>query len=185
MKTIITVTFHRAHNHGSALQAYALQEFVKKLGRESGIDVNYSILDTVSPSQSKLYSIFKSGEGIKGFIKNIFSLIHYKDIKKRFKKFISFQTQQLNLIENAELSPSHADCFISGSDQLWNVRASDFSDAYYLDFLPCNIRRISYAASFGPLKIDWTQYDASKYARLLKNYQHISVRGPDLSALPL
>ena len=28
-KTIATITFHSSYNHGSALQAYALQEFIK------------------------------------------------------------------------------------------------------------------------------------------------------------
>ena len=30
MKKIATITFHGAHNYGSNLQSYALQEYIKK-----------------------------------------------------------------------------------------------------------------------------------------------------------
>ena len=41
MKKIATITFHHAHNFGSALQAYALQQFVLSLYKEN--DVEYKI----------------------------------------------------------------------------------------------------------------------------------------------
>ena len=42
MKKIATITFHGAHNYGSNLQAYALQEYIKKI---AGNDYSYEILN--------------------------------------------------------------------------------------------------------------------------------------------
>ena len=39
------------------------------------------------------------------------------------------------------------DCFVVGSDQVWNP--DHFDEVYLLDFVPDNIRKISYASSIG------------------------------------
>lgn len=53
MKKIATITFHHAHNFGSALQAYALQQFVLSLYKEN--DVEYKIIDYYTELQEELY----------------------------------------------------------------------------------------------------------------------------------
>ena len=45
MQKIAAITFHHAHNFGSVLQAYALQEYVKGLFKEEKIEVEYQIID--------------------------------------------------------------------------------------------------------------------------------------------
>ncbi len=178
---VATITFHRAQNFGSALQAYALQQFVIRCGNDCSTPVNYQIIDLSSESQKNLYKIFKPSLRPKDFIKNIVNLIYVKSLKTRERKFESFLNNELRLSHNyltkteTSLGLHEVDCFISGSDQIWNVRAKDFADFYYLDFIS-GVRKISYAASFGPLAIDWTQYDKEKYARLLSDYTAVSVR---------
>lgn len=178
---IATITFNHAHNHGSVLQSYALQQFVCKLCKEEHVPVEYTLIDFDTDLQRKLYNVFKSGYSIKSIIKNAISLWNYIDLRRRHVKFEDFIHSKCNLSkrystpEQLACDPPLADVYISGSDQLWNVRSQDFSDVYYLPFVK-NGRRISYAASFGPLKIDWGKYDADKYASLLANYNNISVR---------
>lgn len=178
---IATITFNHAHNHGSMLQTYALQQFVCELCRQAGVTAEYTVIDYNTELQRELYNIFKSGFNTKSIIKNFIAGLHYKALKTRHVKFESFLFDKCHLskryVTPQQLTddPPIADIYISGSDQLWNVRSQDFSDVYYLPFVTIG-KCISYAASFGPLKIDWSKYDAPKYSKLLSNYQTISVR---------
>lgn len=180
---IKTITFHRAQNHGSVLQTYALKEFVTKTLQSQGIDNTYEIIDYSPETQSQLYSIFQSGISLKSCIKNIIALRYYQALKNRQISFNTFLDKHLNLTKLQYSSSQQlrdnlpqADLYISGSDQIWNVRSRDFSMSYYFDFLPEDKLRISFATSFGPLKIDWDKYDAKKIGNLLRRYKNISVR---------
>lgn len=180
MKRIATITFHRAQNFGSVLQTYALKEYVEQVAKEHNVDVTYSVIDLSSDSQKQLYRHFKKVRGINDIVKNIFTLVYSGRIKKREEKFSEFLGEYLPLTEEMAVQENlgekiTADYYISGSDQIWNVRAKDFADFYFLDFVSKG-KKISYAASFGPLKIDWEKYDAKKYTRLLNEYSAISVR---------
>lgn len=178
---ISTITFNHAHNHGSMLQTYALQQFVCQICKNLNIPVEYIVIDYDTDLQRELYNVFKSGYGIKSIVKNIIAFLHYRSLKSRHEKFERFirgncnlsrrYSSEQQLIEDIPLS----DVYISGSDQIWNVRSQDFSDVYYLPFIK-DKRKISYAASFGPLKIDWSKYNASLYSQYLSDYSAISVR---------
>ncbi|MFR2894389.1 MAG: polysaccharide pyruvyl transferase family protein [Mediterraneibacter gnavus] len=180
MKKIATITFHHAHNFGSALQAYALQQFVLSLYKDS--DVEYKIIDYYTELQEELYSVYKHDLSIKSIIKNFVAFLYSKQLKNKHQKFEDFLKNRCmltrryknkqELIEDIPI----ADVYISGSDQLWNVRAEDFDSVYYYDFLADGCKRISYAASLGPLQIDWGKYDYKKYKDLISKYKSISVR---------
>lgn len=176
MKKIRTITFHHAYNFGSVLQAYALQEFVRSMA-----EVDYQIINFYTDFQEKLYGVLNPFDCCKNMVKNAIALPYVRQLRERHEKFDEFLASECSLteryktLEQLEAANVEADYFISGSDQLWNVRSQDFSDAYYLPFVKCG-RKCSYAASFGPLKINWAEYDKEKYARLLSEYQYISVR---------
>lgn len=182
MIRIKTITFHRALNHGSVLQAYALQQFVVSTLSTHNIDCKYEIIDYHSEMQRELYSIFHQGWTIKSIVKNLIALRYYRSLKKREAAFNKFLDEHFSLTgkylteEDLKVNPPCADLFISGSDQIWNVRSKDFASSYYFDFLPDNSERVSFAASFGPLKIDWGKYHKQKFSTLLTRYKYISVR---------
>lgn len=181
MKKVAVITFHRAHNFGSVLQAYALKECVKRIEDERQEQVDYQIIDLFTEDQEQLYAVFKKNNCVKNIVKNILTIPHSKDLKEKHNKFNAFVEKNFNLTSRyknyKELynNPPKADYYISGSDQIWNVRALDFSPSYYLDFVK-NGKRISYSASFGPLDIDWSQYNVDKVVDSLKKYECISVR---------
>lgn len=181
MKKIAVVTFHRAHNFGSVLQTYALQEYIKQIGNKFGTDIEYKVIDFYTETQEDMYNVYKSGRSIRNIIKNIIASFYVKELKEKHNKFEEFIMKNIHMtkrfITENDLKKDipDADYYISGSDQIWNVRAKDFSDIYFLDFVNRG-RKISYAASFGPLKIDWNQYDKEKYAHLLNEYASVSVR---------
>ncbi len=181
MTKIGTITFHGAQNFGSVLQTYALQEYIKDLYIEAGQECDYKVINYRTDFQKSFYSIFKSVQNPKNIIKNVVACKYYSDLKIKNQKFEDFLCNYINLTEEVskedelEKFSSLFDYYISGSDQIWNVRASDFESAYYLDFVK-NGKKISYAASFGPLKIDWNIYGKEMYSSLLSKYSAISVR---------
>lgn len=181
MDKIATITFHRAHNFGSVLQTYALQEYICKMYKECNKEIQYQVIDFCSTEQKDLYSVFKPNVSWKNVIKNIITIPYAKKLQIKHRKFETFIEEEVNLTkkycEERELleNPPVADYYISGSDQLWNVRTLDFSDVYYLNFVKSG-KKLSYAASFGPLKIDWQHYVKEKYSHLLNDYDAISVR---------
>lgn len=181
MIKIATVTFHHAHNFGSALQTYALKTFTENICGEAGISVDYKVIDYYTKTQEELYSVYKHGLTSKNIVKNTVAFLHSHDLKIKHQKFETFLKEKCNLTkrykteEELKEDTPEADVYISGSDQIWNVRTTDFSSVYYLDFLK-NTKKISYAASFGPLNIDWEKYDKDRVSELLRDYTALSVR---------
>lgn len=182
MKKIATMTFHHAHNFGSVLQAYALQQFIQNMYEDHDASVEYKIIDYYTELQEELYSVYKHEFSVKSIIKNLVAWRYSRQLKQKHQKFETFLRERCSLTrryKNREELVKEipvADVYISGSDQLWNVRAEDFDSVYYYDFIEDNCKRISYAASLGPLQIDWEKYDRSKYKTLIEKYDRISVR---------
>lgn len=181
LKKVAVITFHRAHNFGSVLQTYALQKFVQRIGQENGTEIDYTVIDLYTTVQENLYKVFKPWRNPRNAVKNILTIPHAKALRIKHGKFTRFVNGRFRLtkryISEEELKndPPEADYYISGSDQIWNVRAKDFSSAYFLDFVRKG-KKISYAASMGPLKINWADYDAESCASALSEYAAVSVR---------
>lgn len=179
MLKIAAITFHGAHNYGSMLQTYALQTFVEKLAKEEEKEISYDILNFRTEFQKNLYKP-KAIRSIKDLIKKFMTLPYSKKLNNQNLAFEAFlksnlhTTREVNTLEELRVLAKNYDVIISGSDQIWNIRARDFSFAYLLDGVDC--KKISYAASLGPLDIDWSKYDAERYTELLKDYSAISLR---------
>ncbi len=175
-----TLTFHGAYNYGSVLQTYALQQFVMKLGEEKGIDIDYSVINYRTRVQKELYWQVKRPKTKSNMVKWLMRLPYRKKLKKQAQAFEDFLQRYVHLTDEvdehsiAKYAESF-DYYISGSDQIFNVRASDFSYRYLLDFTESH-NKISYAASLGPLQIDWSKYDKEKYTTDLRKFKNLSLR---------
>ena len=173
------LTFHGSYNYGSVLQAYALQTYIEKLASQNGIRCEYEILNYRSPEQKKMYAKPELSS-----VRNVVRRLMYEPYRDKLdeqgRKFETFIDQYLNTtceFADLEALPSITekyDVLLAGSDQIWNVRAKDFAYAYL--FEGCKPRKISYAASLGPLEIDWSLYDKERYVSDLKEFERISVR---------
>lgn len=179
---IKTITCHNVYNHGAALQEFALISYLKSQGHDvSTINYqppyladNYRILGV--PSSKWKTNILKRGIYI------LSKLPKHFGNRKRYKAFDNFsktyipETSQV-FTNNKELKNYQFDdeAFICGSDQIWNTLFENGRDpAFYLDFVPQDRLRISYAASFATESI----YDG--YENFVKekitNIDYVSVR---------
>ena len=180
MKKIGTLTFHRAKNFGSVLQAYALQRFLEQVADANGVQIDNRIIDITPRAQEQIYALYKKGMHPKTLVKNAVAFRYRRALRKKIEKYDRFIAQRLPLTApcNEEELPQVADGMdyvLCGSDQIWNVRAGDFEPWFYLDF-PTKAKKVSYATSFGPLDIDWDKYDRQKVGDCLADFSTVSVR---------
>lgn len=179
LKTAI-ITFHAAHNYGSMLQAYALQQIVIGLGCEN------VILNLRTERQKFMYrhpddtknAGWRSkyiGAFIKSFIKS--SLIKKYDYFENFLRDDLYLTEEFKDLEEVAqyCAKKYFDYYIAGSDQIWNTACEDFDWSFFLPFAQNNA--ISYACSMGPhgfLQVKQENYN--KMNECLKQFKGISVR---------
>lgn len=150
MRTTGTLTFHAAHNYGSMLQAYALQQYLLGLGCEN------EIIDLRPAAQARMYRPFSllPAKSLPHFLQNLLDLRFKPALDRKWRRFEAFRSRELRCTryfasreELARDLPPY-DTYIAGSDQIWNVSAGDFDGSYFLPFARGNA--LSYAPSFGP-----------------------------------
>lgn len=172
-KKLGIITFHRAYNYGSALQAYALNQYL----RECGFMVE--TIDFRTAKQEKLYKIFEPNKSIMSIARNIYSLIEIKNVllhKHRFNNFIKNYIPLSNKVCNntKDLQNLKYDYYICGSDQIWNPRCEDFDIAYVLSFLQDKNQGIAYAPSIGVT--DLTDIEKNMLKKYIMGMKKISIR---------
>ena len=192
------ITFHAAFNYGSALQAYALQEYLSARGHD------VSIIDFRSLAQRRLYPApvcFNSVYNTKQSLRRLFfGWPEIRFMSRKRSAFRRFMSGYMNLTpvcfrSEAEMKRhdwSSYDMIVCGSDQIWNPSAIDFSFAYLLDFLENEAGgpemagsfsrplRVAYAPSAGPHAMD---LNAGRLAKYVSRYDAVSVREQETAAL--
>lgn len=169
------ITFHAAHNYGSMLQAYALQTYLERQGHK------VEIINFRTPKQKSIYAKPLSWEDMPHIKQSIKRLLldpySIKDLNKKWHLFETFLTNFLNLtkeyntVEELKDASFDYDYIVTGSDQIWNTKAMDFSEAYFATF--AKTKKIAYAPSMGP---EPESQDVSYVKSLLKDYLAVSVR---------
>lgn len=165
MKKIGILTWHYYNNYGSALQAYALQNYLEKLGYVVDI-LNYR-----NPG--------KSNGKIKSFAKIVIGEIcEYlrvdADKSVRFELFrhqYFHETKRVSGLQSLKKICESYDYIVCGSDQIWAPNA--LNTIYLLDF-NTSAKKISYAASIGLRALPDNLVDTYKNA--LEDFVKISVR---------
>ena len=132
------LTFHEADSYGAVLQAYALQQTLLKLGADSEfIQIQMPQAAAQAPAATGAAAIFARRM--------------QAESRKREELFKQFRQQHLRI--SRAYAPTDDidrdyDCFIAGSDQIWNFRIPGADARYFLPFAKPE-KRYSYAASFG------------------------------------
>ncbi|MHA1428708.1 MAG: polysaccharide pyruvyl transferase family protein [Candidatus Helarchaeota archaeon] len=163
-KKVGIFTFQDAENFGGALQAYGLQETVRKLGVESEI-INY-----------KNKGVLK-----RNFLKTAYYLSTFQPAIKRAKSFSKFKEKNFRLskeriykVNDLDKISDRYDYFLFGSDQIWNPKLANGFDDIYLGNFRSTAKKISYAASLGINELN--NDEVSILNQKIRNLDSISVR---------
>lgn len=124
------LTYHHSANYGAVMQSYATCRALKELGHEVEF-LNFQ--QDEKRSNSSIIFYFK----IKAF-------------DRFMTAFYPTETKILQSMDDLNAIASNYECLVVGSDQVWNPEISKNKClAYFLDFGGADMRRISYASSFG------------------------------------
>ncbi len=154
---IVTLPLH--FNFGGILQAYALQEILQKMGCDSFV---------IRPYERSIKAILKT------------FLYKQSGVSRFVKRHIRFDClhEPFNL---DELKTKGYDMLIVGSDQVWRpcmgINREANINRYFLKTIGTGqIKKISYAASFGVDYLDFTQKEKEQAEKLIKDFAAVSVR---------
>ncbi|HHV64153.1 MAG TPA: polysaccharide pyruvyl transferase family protein [Peptococcaceae bacterium] len=171
------LTYHRADNYGSVLQAYALLEEIKRITKGE-----VKIIDYTTDAQESIYSIYYRCNTIKNILKNIFIFTCLRKNRRKIKdSFSSFREKYLKvsnstkITELTSLDEERYTTIVCGSDQIWNLRIKDFNKIYMLSPLN-NVRKLSYAASMGGIDLQLRIDEKENIRNMLSSFVGISVR---------
>ena len=160
---IFTIT--DGENYGNRLQNYAMQTVLEEKGH------NVKTLKTdyyTDHIDIKIKLFIKKHTNIKN---NKFSK-RINAFKKFNKEYIKFEKEIVR--ENAKFSKlDKYDCFVVGSDQVWNPNFPTTSGNSFLKFA-VGKKKVAIAASFGVDAID--EENVNSYIENLKTFDAISVR---------
>ena len=168
------ITLHKVPNYGSALQAYALQYYLK---RSTNYDVE--LIDYIYPNKFhfKQESILQKA---KRTLKKILTLFNSHQIQKRkrfqlfYSKYFHLSPKQYRSIHQIYTDPPIYDIYITGSDQVWNLKTLYNDPVMYCTFALPEKKKIAFSASFTLPSLP-TQYKNIIRNRLLE-YSFIGVR---------
>jgi len=171
------------NNYGAVLQAYALQETIKKLGHNTefiNFIPKYSIKEILKKMNGRINEGNFLNMVLKISSKYISSKLHKKQNILRNKNFESFRSEHLSFSKKTyrnekELigTKENYDIYIVGSDQVWNPGAGFKRLVVYLLSFVSDTKKISYAASVSKKIPDEFK---ETYSNMLKDFDHISVR---------
>ena len=169
---VATITYSNAQNYGAMLQAYALASYLEAFCKCDVID--YRTFDN---------RWFKPRKEIKDIL---ISAVQVSRGKRRVLRFEQFRNKYLPLTsfcgcaDDLKKLNSKYDCFIVGSDQVWNC-SHGVNENFFLVFADEDKKKVAYAASFGSSSIP--KEHAEKVRSYLKEIRHISIREKSGAAL--
>ena len=181
---ILTLPLHT--NYGGILQAYALQTVLERMGHE------VVVFDT--PNKASLPPLWKlplcfakrillksMGRGNK-----IFAERHYNKVRpviaKEIQPFIDERIHRKVITKFSKLNARDFDAIVVGSDQVWRTiyfpmwSGQGIENAYLSFTSGWNIKRISYAASFGTENWEYTEEQTRLCKEAIQKFDAVSVR---------
>ena len=172
----VTATYLRSYNFGATLQAYSLDRALKKVG--------FSSIYFDMPHAQKIYELpfhFGSILDIKRSILKLFSLFHISELKRMYSRFDCFVADNIKTTKVFEdmqdllSSLPHADCYLTGSDQVFTMRIDPLlRKIRLLDFNTNRSIKCSYAASLADYNL--SDNEKAEFNRILLTYNKVSVR---------
>lgn len=181
MKIGITTLFHENYNYGGMFQSYALCKVISGFGYHTE-QICYTYRDALKEGKIKRF--------LSCPLKTKISKVRYKLYSRFFlRKKISLRNKAFT--EFIELIPhtctydettikecnEQFDCFVTGSDQVWNPKFMGNKAFFLLDFVENNKPKFSYAASIG--HVDLSEQHKRMFKEYLADFIGVSVRESD------
>ena len=157
------LTYHHSSNIGAMMQTYATCRALKELGHE------VVIVDIRQKEEQR--------QGLGRLASDVIFFVRNQKYNAFMRTFYPLLTRRYYSLDELRNDPPQVDCLIVGSDQTWNPDISkDVAMAYFLDFAGKEIRRVSYASSFG--KSRWNENPAmtENVKKALSRFDSVSVR---------
>lgn len=180
------VTLQLRNNYGGILQAYALQKVLQQMGHDAVVIDKSRFIKLPLFSFSRYYLYFK---------RLILKIISDRSLPVRWDKkrnddmaIMSTNTYPfiLRYIKRIEANHDYSnirhndfDAFVVGSDQVWRPKyfGQTIIPCAYLSFAKeWNVKRISYAASFGTEEWEYTEEQTTDCKELIKLFDAVSIR---------
>lgn len=162
------LTLSASDNCGSLLQAYALQQCLKrKYGTES------EVIDFRPKVSENLYSIFPKNP-FHEKRKMLNAVCNYKLIRSQKEDYEAFRKNWINMTDNRCVTEEDLrklkkyELIIAGSDQIWNVKMPDFHMAYFLGWFDGD--KYAYAPSVGGVPIQ----EAGNISEIVKDLEQFN-----------
>lgn len=183
---ILTLRLH--NNYGGILQAYALQTVLERMGHR------VEVIDIKTPKSIRLWKRpliygkwlliygkrlvlkYLFGKNIRIFLEQ-YECKHWPTMCQYTYKFIGKYIHLHSFDDVKNVGREHFDAYVVGSDQVWRPSYFGEIEHAFLDFTTGeNILRISYAASFGVDKWEYSPRQTVNCQHLLRNFDAVSVR---------
>lgn len=179
---ILTLPLHT--NYGGILQAYALQQVLQGMGHEAMVLDEEKQFHFSLKRRIEMYVKGKVKRLLQGKNAIIYSPEYYKQLwaaRTRYTGQFVFEHIVRRVVKDvSEIAEGEFDAFVVGSDQIWRARyAQPFpgvGNAFLLFSKGWDIKRISYAASFGTDNWEYNKSDTAKCSMMAQAFDAISVR---------
>lgn len=177
MKTLI-LTQPLQVNYGGLLQAYALQQVLKRMGHEVWTE------NRIAPVKKSPIDALKRLNIVRRMVGKRPAYYPTREewtaIARHMDAFVEQHitvTPPVRSADKRELEGMHFDAYVVGSDQVWCPRYSPFLPNYFLDFVEGkDVKRVAYAASFGTDRWEFTPSETERCGQLLRQFDAVSVR---------
>lgn len=178
MKKIGVITYwNTEENYGQILQIYSLQQILLAKGVEPFLIKHIPEINKQHDNIIKrAIKVFSSLDRIKDAINKRKKSYFKREIRIVNRNFNSFKekyiisTDKLYTYSDLLNNPPQFDCYICGSDQIWNYP----SPIFLMNWVKKGTHKYSYAASFG--KPSFPNYLLKEYQKSLTTFSGISVR---------
>lgn len=174
-------------DYGGMLQAYATQMAIDELGCNAEVldasalqnDINFRKMKYFARNIFDFSIAAEKASVVASSIRRKIPSEFSKNMQKRRSAFRTFSTE--HFIRSAQYETWGAisaaaktyDCVLVGSDQLW-LPSNIVGDYYTLSFVPDEVRKVSYATSFGVASIPL--YMREKASGFLSRFDMLSAR---------
>lgn len=167
------LTFHNIPNIGALLQAYSLCKAVRSFGADC------EIIDYKCDKIEERELIYKRRPNI---LKDLILRAFWHKTKKKIKLCQAYMrskhvySEKTYNASNINQANKEYDCFISGSDMIWNLEITGHDFNFLLSFADNEKNKFSYGSSIGD---KWNSKDIDKVKCLLSRYNALSAREKD------